>query len=216
MRLPEELAKWGQERIKGNDVEGFVYGQGPDEPVFMMVGEAPGETEIHNGIPFSGKAGKKLMAFIAELGLQREDVYITSAVRSRPYKWKDKKERDGRITKKKYNRAPTAKEIVAHAPLLDYEIRTVDPPLIVTLGNVGLKRLAGSKEKITDCHGTFLYRPILEWDEKHGMVLSEKKYHIFPTFHPASVFYNPKAAQYIAEDQKKLKKWLEEHILDYR
>ena len=46
----------------------------------MLLGEAPGETEIHNGIPFSGRAGKQLMVFRA-YSRYKEEVYITSAVR---------------------------------------------------------------------------------------------------------------------------------------
>lgn len=65
----------------------------------MLLGEAPGETEIHNGIPFSGRAGKQLMVFRA-YPRYKEEVYITSAVRSRPYKWREKKERNGEIIQK--------------------------------------------------------------------------------------------------------------------
>ncbi len=47
--------------------------------------------------------------------------------------------------KKKYNRTPNQGEIVAHAPLLDYELEKIHPKLIVTLGNIGLQRLTGKK-----------------------------------------------------------------------
>ena len=70
---------------KAYQLEGFVPGQGPLHPKLMIVGEAPGRTEIENFIPFSGQAGKELMASLALVGLTREEVYITSAVRSRPY-----------------------------------------------------------------------------------------------------------------------------------
>ncbi len=113
----------------------------------MLLGEAPGETEIHNGIPFSGRAGKQLMGFLERIHVTREEVYITSAVRSRPYKWREKKERNGEIIQKKYNRTPNQGEIVAHAPLLDYELEKINPKLIVTLGNIGLQRLIGKDKK---------------------------------------------------------------------
>lgn len=38
----------------------------------MLVGEAPGETEIHNGIPFSGRAGKHLMEFLERIHVTRK------------------------------------------------------------------------------------------------------------------------------------------------
>ena len=205
MRLPESLAEWGRKRIEGYPVEGFVYGTGPAAPRIMLVGEAPGETEIHNGIPFSGRAGKKLMEFLKGLGLNREDVYITSTVRSRPYVWREK--RDG--TKKKYNRPPTAAEIKAHAPLLDYELEHVKARIIVTLGNVGLQRLLGKEMKVTEVHGQLLEKSVRHINENDQYYWSEKKYPIFPTFHPASVFYNPKLREDILDDQMKLKKLLE-------
>lgn len=71
----------------------------------MLLGEAPGETEIHNGIPFSGRAGKQLMGFLERIHVTREEVYITSAVRSRPYKWREKKN-EVVLLYKKYNRTP--------------------------------------------------------------------------------------------------------------
>ena len=48
---------------------------------------------------------------------------------------------------KKYNRTPNQGEIVAHAPLLDYELEKIHPKLIVTLGNIGLQRLTGKNKK---------------------------------------------------------------------
>ncbi|AQQ52067.1 uracil-DNA glycosylase [Planococcus lenghuensis] len=204
-RISEELAELGRKRIEGFPVEGFVYGSGPSKPVFMMVGEAPGETEVHSNIPFTGRAGKELMASLQSIGLTREDVYITSAVRSRPYRWEEKKERDGTVTERKYNRPPTKKEIIAHAPILDAEIRDIKPPLIVTLGNVGLQRLTGPKSKVTELHGTLLETPVRQWNEEAGKYIeTEENYYVFPTFHPASVFYNPPVREWLQEDWKRL------------
>jgi uracil-DNA glycosylase len=207
MKLPDALAEEGKKRVEGFPLEGFVYGSGPQSPALMLVGEAPGETEIHNGIPFSGRAGKELMKFLEKLSLSREEVYITAAVRSRPYRWGEKKERDGTVTKRKYNRPPTRKEIMAHAPLLDYEIEHVSAPVIVTLGNIGLKRLAGNGYKITDYHGTFIKGPVQKFDN-NAYSWTEKEYLIFPTFHPASIFYNPRLRELIEEDISILKKLL--------
>lgn len=207
MRIPETLAELGRKRIDGYPVEGFVYGTGPTSPRIMLVGEAPGETEIHNGIPFSGRAGHKLIEFLSGLGLEREDVYITSTVRSRPYVWR--KRRDG--TLKKYNRPPTAAEIKAHAPLLDYELQHVQAPVIVTLGNVGLQRLLGKEMKVTEVHGQLMERAVRHIDEEDEYYWSDKKYPVFPTFHPASVFYNPKLREEIADDQRKLRDLLQTH-----
>ncbi|TWT24679.1 uracil-DNA glycosylase [Planomicrobium sp. CPCC 101110] len=204
-RISDELAAKGIKRIEGFPVDGFVRGQGPMNPALMLVGEAPGENEVETGIPFTGRAGKELMASLAGIGLSREDVYITSAVRSRPYKWGQKKERNGEVVKRKYNRAPTKKEIIAHAPILDAEIHDIRPPIIVTLGNIGLQRLVGPQAKVTQLHGVLMETPILIWNEEtQTFEASEDSYHIFPTFHPASVFYNPPVRTLKDDDWRKL------------
>ncbi|WP_050182365.1 uracil-DNA glycosylase [Domibacillus robiginosus] len=203
MKIPEELAELGKKRIEPYPVEGFVYGSGPKQPKLMLVGEAPGETEIGNGIPFSGRAGKELMKFLEMAGVSREEVYITSAVRSRPYKWGEKRGPDGTKIKRKYNRAPTSREILAHAPLLDYEIEHVQAPIIVTLGNIGLKRLVGNDKKVSDLHGELLVQPVLQLKEERFQ-WTDKAYRIFPTFHPASIFYNRRLLELIHEDMEKL------------
>lgn len=204
-KISDELVELGLSRIEGFPVEGFVRGSGPRRPALMLVGEAPGENELETGIPFTGRAGKELIQSLASVGLSREDVYITSAVRSRPYKWGTKRKRNGETEERKYNRAPSKLEIIAHAPILDTEIRDIQPPLIVTLGNVGLQRLIGSQAKVTALHGVLMETPILIWEEDEGkFVESEEVYHIFPTFHPASVFYNPPVRALKEEDWRKL------------
>jgi uracil-DNA glycosylase family 4 len=192
-RIPESIAQLGKDRIEGYPVEGFVYGEGPKNPELMLIGEAPGEFELVDGIPFIGRAGKELMKSLSTIGLSREDVYITSAVRSRPYRWGTKRERDGTLTERKYNRPPTQREILAHAPILDYELLTVKPKLIVTLGNVGLQRLLGRDSKVTELHGQLLERPVqyLKELEDTKFNWTSELFMIVPTFHPASIFYRP-------------------------
>ncbi|WP_212935397.1 uracil-DNA glycosylase [Bacillus hominis] len=210
IEYPDYLVKKVKERSATYQLEGFLSGQGPRNPKLIIVGEAPGETEIHNGIPFSGKAGKHLMEFLGRIHITREEVYITSAVRSRPYKWREKRERSGEIIQKKYNRTPNQSEILAHAPLLDYELAHMDSPVIVTLGNIALKRLAGNNKKITDVHGQLLKQPIqkLKNIQQAEFIWTEKEYHIFPTFHPASIFYNRSLLELIYEDLEKLKRYV--------
>ncbi|MGG0725407.1 uracil-DNA glycosylase [Bacillus mycoides] len=207
---PDHLVKQVRERSATYQLEGFLSGQGPRNPKLMLVGEAPGETEIHNGIPFSGRAGKHLMEFLERIHVTREEVYITSAVRSRPYKWREKRERNGEIIQKRYNRTPNQGEILAHAPLLDYELELIQPPVIVTLGNIALQRLVGKNNKITDVHGELLKQPVQQLKDSSGteFIWTEKEYNIFPTFHPASIFYNRSLLELIYEDLEKLKRYV--------
>ncbi|QWH11326.1 uracil-DNA glycosylase [Bacillus mycoides] len=210
IEYPDHLVKQVRGRSATYQLEGFLSGQGPRNPKLMLVGEAPGETEIHNGIPFSGRAGKHLMKFLERIHVTREEVYITSAVRSRPYKWREKRERNGEIIQKRYNRTPNQGEILAHAPLLDYELELIQPPVIVTLGNIALQRLVGKNNKITDVHGELLKQPVQQLKDSSGteFIWTEKEYNIFPTFHPASIFYNRSLLELIYEDLEKLKRYV--------
>ena len=78
MKYPSHLVKQVKERSAPYQLEGFLSGQGKN-PKFMLLGEAPGETEIHNGIPFSGRAGKQLMGFLERIHVTRKK-YILRAL----------------------------------------------------------------------------------------------------------------------------------------
>ncbi|MEI4770779.1 uracil-DNA glycosylase [Psychrobacillus sp. FJAT-51614] len=204
--LPDELVKLGMKRIEGFPVEGFVKGRGPKDPTIMLIGEAPGENEAIQGIPFIGRAGNELAKSLNSINLTRDDVYMTSAVRSRPFQWKEKKMRNGEITEKKYNRPPTQQEIIAHAPLLDFELKNISPVVIVTLGNVGLQRLLGKEVRISELHGQIIKHPVqhLASLEESVYKWSKEEYIIMPTYHPAAVFYRPSHREALEKDWIKI------------
>ena len=213
--IPDDLIDLGKNRIEGHAVQGFVRSYGNPHPKLLLVGEAPGENEIETGIPFIGRAGAELMKSLESIGLTRKDVYMTSSVRSRPYKWGTKKERDGTIVKRTYNRAPKPVEILAHAPLLDYEIQHLNPQLIVTLGTIGLQRLLGKSAKVTELHGQIIHQPVqyLSNLEDSHYDWTTKSYTIVPTFHPASVFYRPSLRDQVVLDWLQIGKYLKESSL---
>lgn len=203
MKYPDKLLAEVKERSKGMRLEGINFGAGPAHPKLMIIGEAPGREEIESLIPFHGASGKELMKSLASIGLKREDVYITSAVRSRPYSVKKvfSKKENKEVTKYP-NRKPTKKEILAHAPLLDFELRYAQPKVIVTVGTTALSRLLDHKYEISKVHGKIIKNTsILELnDKKDGYVWSNEKYTVVPQYHPAAVFYNRKLADIIAQD----------------
>ncbi|MBO1305046.1 uracil-DNA glycosylase [Enterococcus sp. 669A] len=206
MEYPEKLVQLVQIRSKGMQLEGFVAGQGPRQPKLMLLGEAPGRNEVENHIPFSGAAGKELIRAMASVGLTRENTYITSAVRSRPFKVVHRINRKTQQPETVYpNRTPTKKEILAHTPIFDYELSVIEPSLIATLGNIGLQRLLGSKRHITEAHGQLYQGPVLEMNpEQNGYQFSQKGYLVYPLYHPAAIFYNRSLTETIAEDWQQL------------
>ncbi|GAA2932169.1 uracil-DNA glycosylase [Enterococcus raffinosus] len=211
MEYPKELVALVAERSKDFQLEGFIAGQGPTHPKLMLVGEAPGRKEVVNHIPFSGAAGKELIQAMASIGLTRENTYITSAVRSRPYKIIERINKRTKESETVYpNRTPNKKEILAHAPILDYELVSVQPTIIATLGNIGLQRLLGPKWQISESHGKIYHGPVLELNnELNQYQPSKEEYTVVPLFHPAAIFYNRSLSEKIKDDWLTLGKLLE-------
>lgn len=211
MDYPKQLVDEVKQRSKGMKLEGINSGSGQRHPLLMIVGEAPGRNEIENNIPFSGSAGKELDRSLKQIGLTGEQVYITSAVRSRPYSVKKVfSKRENKEVIKSPNRKPTKKEILAHAPFLDCEINYAQPKLIVALGNTALERLIGPKHKVSAEHGKVIENTsILKLNkQKDGYIWSEKKYTVFPEYHPAAVFYNRNLTNDIKRDWEEIKPFI--------
>ncbi|QST00244.1 uracil-DNA glycosylase [Pontibacillus sp. ALD_SL1] len=208
--FPEYLRELGNKRIEPYQTEGFVPGKGPKYPDIMVIGEAPGRNEVKEGVPFIGQAGEKLTEFFEHIGVDRDELYITSVVRSRPYKVVETTDRKGNPITKTPNRTPNQKEILAHAPLLDYQIDEMKPKILVTLGNIALRRLIGKDYKISDVHGKVLNQPIYKWsgEEDESYELTEETYTIFPMYHPAAVLYNGSLKDTIYQDFEHLKQLL--------
>lgn len=151
---------------------GYIIGDGPIPSEVLFVGEAPGKTEVEQGKPFIGMAGKTFEKYLNSIGLTRAKVRITNACFLRPITIK--KSESGRTSIS--NRAPKQSEINLFKEILDDEIKLVNPKVIVTLGNVPLKRLTGFKV-IGECHGKL-------------HINEELKTYIFPMYHPSSLIYN--------------------------
>ena len=157
----------------------LVLGEGNgDRPRLMLIGEAPGETEVVKGRPFVGRAGKNLDEFLRLAGLQREEIFVTNAVKIRPTEIGP--------TGRTRNRAPNREELSLFTPWLLKEIKAVRPRALVTLGNVPLKALAGPRATVGECHGQWL-------DSLAGLPL-------FALYHPASVIYRRALAPVYEQD----------------
>ncbi|MDF7639097.1 uracil-DNA glycosylase [Lactobacillus sp. ESL0791] len=214
MKYPRELIAKVKQRSAGFKLEGLNEGEGPKHPQLMIIGEAPGRDEIVSHIPFHGASGKELMKSLASIGLSREDIYITSVVRSRPYSVKNVfSKKENKEVVKYPNRKPTKKEILAHAPFVDYEINYVKPKVIVTLGGTSIERLLGPGHIISKEHGkVFENTPILQLNkEENGYVWSKEKYTVILEYHPAAIFYNRKITDDVKQDWLAIKPYLKQN-----
>src|ERR671920_1343291 len=104
-----------------------VFGSGNADADLMFVGEAPGRSEDEQGRPFVGQAGQLLDQLLGEVGLAREQVFITNVLRCRP----------------PGNRDPHPIEIENCQEWLFGTIEQVQPSVICTLGNFATKLLRG-------------------------------------------------------------------------
>jgi len=153
----------------------LVFGDGLSEnPVLMLIGEAPGEQETLQGKPFVGKAGKNLTAFLEAVGLEREQLYVSNVVKIRPTK---QSASGGTV-----NRPPNAEEKALFTPWLMREIAIVRPCALVTLGNVALQ--AFIQDTVGHLHGQWS-RAVIAPPEAQAFTLP-----LFALYHPASVIYN--------------------------
>src|SRR6266511_538100 len=102
-----------------------VFGAGPTDARVMVIGEAPGEHEDRQGIPFVGPAGRLFDQGLEKVGLRRERIWVTNTVKHRPWQWQG--------TRKK-NRAPKTSELKACRPWLEAELRLLRPRVVVCMG----------------------------------------------------------------------------------
>ena len=114
----------------------------------MFVGEAPGEQEDLQGIPFVGRAGQLLDRYLFAVDIKREDVYIANILKCRP----------------PHNRDPLPAEENACIGFLREQVRLIRPRVIVCLGRIAAMRLISPDFKITRDHGT--------WYERGGFLMT--------------------------------------------
>lgn len=73
-----------------------VFGCGNQNARLMFVGEAPGEQEDKQGIPFVGAAGKLLDKYLDAVEILRDEVYIANILKCRPPHNRDPLPEEGR------------------------------------------------------------------------------------------------------------------------
>src|SRR4051812_5891582 len=147
-----------------------IFGEGPSRAQLLIVGEQPGDVEDRAGHPFVGPAGKLFDRAIEAAGIDRDDAYLTNAVKH--FKWA----RDARSTRR-LHKSPTRGEVRACFPWLANEIAIVRPRIILCLGAIAAKALLGPSFSVTKKRGVPLDT---EWADM-----------IIATVHPSAVLRAP-------------------------
>lgn len=143
-----------------------VLGEGPEGAVIAFVGEQPGDQEDKQGRPFVGPAGRMLDRALGEAGIDRDETYLTNAVKH--FKFVER-------GKRRLHQRPTAGEVRHYRWWLDKELEFVDPGITVALGAIAVLALAGKALPIARNRGEAQFRG------RRGFI----------TVHPSSILRQP-------------------------
>lgn len=127
-----------------------VFGEGDVNAEVMLVGQGPGVIEEQTGRPFAGPSGRLLDQALVEVGLKREQLWLTNVIKCRAVK-----SEKGRLV----DRAPSAAELKACRPWLDGELAIIQPRIIVCIGVPSAKALIDRKFRLSEQHGQFREGP---------------------------------------------------------
>jgi uracil-DNA glycosylase len=104
----------------------------PKQTGILLVGQAPGSTEVTTRLPFTGPAGRRLMGWFERAGLSRAEVYLSALCRCFPGKAKG----GGDL-------APSRTMISNCRPHLSRELELLRPKVVVPVGGLAIKELLG-------------------------------------------------------------------------
>jgi uracil-DNA glycosylase len=150
-----------------------VFGAGNADADLMFLGEAPGKNEDQQGRPFVGQAGRLLDQLLAEVGLERGEVFIANTLNCRP----------------PGNRDPHPVEVENCQDYTVRQLELIQPRVVCTLGNFATKLLRGDNAGITRVHGR---------DEVR--VIGTRAVRLYPLYHPAAALYTPRMLEVLRED----------------
>ena len=141
-----------------------VFGAGDPHARVMLVGEQPGDEEDKKGLPFVGPAGRLLDRALEAAGVDREDLYVTNAVKH--FKWQLR-------GKRRLHKTPAQREVDACHQWLEREVAAVNPHVIVALGATAARAVIGKDFKVSVQRGPFVESALAP--------------HVFATLHPSAL-----------------------------
>src|ERR1700729_2281473 len=150
-----------------------VFGAGNADADLMFVGEAPGANEDRMGLPFVGQAGKLLDKLLAEISLDRKEVFICNTLKCRPPD----------------NRDPHPNEIESCQDYLARQVDLIEPTVICTLGNFSTKLLRADSTGISRLHG-----------REEVRIIGPRAVRLYPLYHPAAALYTPSTLEALRAD----------------
>jgi uracil-DNA glycosylase len=108
------------------------------EPLAMLVGQAPGKTEVVDRRPFAGRAGRTLFRWFASIGIDeqvaRRRIYIAAITRCFP----------GSSPSGRGDRLPSPSQVANCSAWLEAEIEMIRPAVIIPFGRLAIERFLGN------------------------------------------------------------------------
>jgi uracil-DNA glycosylase family 4 len=162
-------------------------GEGNPKARIMLVAQAPGEKEDEEGRMFVGPTGKVLDELLGELGIERNNLYLTNLVKCMLPNY----------------RKPRQEEIDACSEYLDQEIDLIEPEIISPLGYYATRH-------ILDKYDYSLPEKKEDLRALSGKLLLTQKKKIYPLTHPTALVFDNTDKEKIRMEYSKLKILLSE------
>lgn len=137
----------------GHEITPPAIFRGATSSRVMLIGQAPGVTEVAAKRPFNASSGRRLFQWLGEAGWEeaefRERHYMTAVTKCYP----------GKGANGKGDRVPSKAEQALCRPFLEREITLVNPTLMILVGGLAIKLLYPHSAKLKDVIGTAVYFP---------------------------------------------------------
>jgi uracil-DNA glycosylase family 4 len=159
-----------------------VFCDGNPNSKVMVIGEAPGNHEDLQGIPFCGDSGKLLDDMLKSINLSRkEGFYISNVIFWRP----------------PGNRRPTDEELAICKPFVERHIQLINPEILVLVGSTSMSAVLGINDPVSSIRGKFM-------DFSPNFL--NKTIKTFTIFHPSYLMRQPSKKKIAWQDMLALEK----------
>jgi DNA polymerase len=163
-----------------------VFCDGNPTSKVMVIGEAPGNHEDLQGIPFCGDSGKVLDGMFRGINMTREkNFYITNVIFWRP----------------PGNRRPTDEELAICRPFVERHIQLLNPEVIVLVGATAMSAVLGINDPISSVRGKFM---------DFAPQFLARKIKTFVVFHPSYLMRQSAKKKLAWHDMLELEKFLKD------
>ncbi len=154
-----------------------VFGSGAADADLMFVGEAPGREQDASGEPLVGRSAALLDELLASIGMRRDEVFVTTALKCRPPD----------------NRDAAPSELSRCRSHLERQIEIVRPRVVCTLGSAATRLLRGDTASITTVHG-----------RAEIVLIGTRAVRLYPLFHPDAALYQRSSVALLHADVARL------------